>query len=187
MKLTEKDREFLDKLKAMMESKDLCRSLAMELEGLEQIKAMIRPVEAKLNAIAGKDQRVKLLQTIPGVGPRLAEVVVAVIDDPKRFKTRKQVAAYAGLVPRQYESGAVSRSGGITGAGHRLLRAMLVEVAWMMKLHNRHLHGIFERTCRGVKSRRKIAIVALARRLLIICWTMLRDGSTWRAPQEALA
>ena len=161
--------------------------LRMELIALEQVEQLHADVERKLDAVAAKDRRVKLLRTIPGVGPRLAELVVAVIDDPKRFKTRKQVAAYAGLVPRQYESGTISRSGGITGAGHRLLRAMLVEVGWMMKLHNPHLYGLFERTCRGVKSRRKIAIVGLARRLLIICWAMLRDNTPWRAPTAVAA
>lgn len=161
--------------------------LRMELLALEQVEQLHKDVERKLDAVGGKDRRVKLLRTIPGVGPRLAELVVAVIDDPKRFKTRKQVAAYAGLVPRQYESGTMCRSGGITGAGHRLLRAMLVEVGWMMKLHNPHLYGLFERTCRGVKSRRKIAIVGLARRLLIICWAMLRDNTPWHAPTAIAA
>jgi transposase len=156
--------------------------LRMELLALEQVEALLGPVEARLDAIAKQDKRVELLRSIPGVGPRLAETVVAVIDDPKRFKTRKQVAAYAGLVPRQYESGTLSRSGGITGAGHRLLRTMLIEVGWMMKQHNPQLYAVFENTARGVKSRRKIAIVALARRLLILCWAMLRDGARWRAP-----
>lgn len=159
--------------------------LQMELTALEQVQALVEPVEARLDALGKQDKRVQTLRTIPGVGPRLAEVVVAVLDDPKRFKSRKQVAAYAGLVPRQYESGTMSRSGGITGAGHHLLRAMLVEVSWMMKLHNPHLYGVFEKACRGVKSRRKIAVVALARRLLILCWAMLRDGTNWRAPVTA--
>ena len=111
--------------------------------------------------------------------PRLAEVVVATIDDPKRFKNAKQVGAYAGLVPRLYESGTMSRSGRITGRGNSLLRALLVEVSWMMRRYNPHFSAIFDQVCRGSKTRRKIAVVATARRLLIICWAMLRDESTW--------
>jgi transposase len=71
-------------------------------------------VEAKLDALAIVDQRVRRLRTIPGVGPRLAELVVAVIDDPHRFQNAKQLGAYAGLVPKQYESGTMSCQGRIT-------------------------------------------------------------------------
>lgn len=91
--------------------------LHMELRALDQIQQCIDPVEQKLQVLAEADARVARLRTIPGVGPRLAEVVVATIDDPKRFKTAKQVGAYAGLVPKQYESGTVSRQ------GNKLLRA----------------------------------------------------------------
>jgi transposase len=153
--------------------------LHLELQSLVQHEVLIEQVEAKLEALAKRDERVQRLQTIPGVGPRLAEVVVATIDDPKRFKNAKQVGAYAGLVPRQFESGTMSRSGRISGRGNTLLRTLLVEVSWLMRRYNPHLLAIFDQVCRGSKTRRKIAVVATARRLLIICWAMLRDGSTW--------
>ena len=156
--------------------------LDIELQALEQLQGLIAQVETKLDALASKDERVKRLQTIPGVGPRLSELVVAVIDDPKRFDNAKQVGAYAGLVPRQYESGTMSRQGRITGRGNPLLRALLVEVAWLMRRYNPALASIFERVCGQSKARRKIAAVATARRLLVICWAMLRDGTEWREP-----
>lgn len=167
---------------------DLWRGqLAMELNALDHVHRMIQPVEQRLDVIGQADARVRRLQTIPGVGPRLAEIIVATLDDPHRFKSRREVAAYAGLVPRQYESGRMHRQGGITGAGQKLLRAMLVEVSWMMKRHNPALYGIFEQAARGSRARRKIAVVALARRLLIICWAMLRDGTDWHEPTTAAA
>ena len=52
-----------------------------------------------------------------------------------------------------------------------------------MQRYNPHLRAIFDQVCRGSKTRRKIAVVATARRLLVICWAMLRDGTTWREPQ----
>ena len=156
--------------------------LHIELQALELVQGLIDQVEAKLEAIASADERVRRLQTIPGVGPRLSELVVAVLDDPKRFTNGKQVGAYAGLVPRQYESGTMSRQGRITGRGNPLLRALLVEVAWLMRRYNPALASIFERVCGASKSRRKIAAVATARRLLVICWAMLRDGTGWREP-----
>jgi len=156
--------------------------LHMELQALEQVQQLIDPVEQKLEVLAQADARVARLRTIPGVGPRLAEVVVAMIDDPKRFKNAKQVGAYAGLVPKQYESGTMSRQGRITGQGNKLLRALLVEVSWLMRRYNSHFRAVFDRVCRDSKTRRKIAVVAVARRLLICCWAMLRDGTDWRDP-----
>lgn len=159
--------------------------LHVELQALAQIEGLIEQVEAKLEALAQQDERVQRLQTIPGVGPRLSEMIVAMIDDPKRFKSGKQVGAYAGLVPKQFESGTMSRHGKITARGNGLLRALLVEVAWLMRRYNPYLAAIFDRVCRGSKTRRKTAVVATARRLLVICWAMLRDGTDWRDPAVA--
>jgi transposase len=161
--------------------------LHVELQALDQAESLIQQVESKLEALAGADERVQRLQTIPGVGPRLSEVMVAVIDNPRRFKNAKQVGAYAGLVPRLIESGTMSRHGKITGRGNKLLRALLVEVSWLMRRYNPHLRAVFQNVCRGSRTRRKIAAVATARRLLIICWAMLRDGTTWRDPTAGTA
>lgn len=162
--------------------------LASELRALEQVGELIAQAEIKLDELGALNQNVRLLRTIPGVGPRLSEVVAAVIDDPGRFKNVRQVGAYAGLVPRQYESGQMSRQGRITGRGNPLLRALLMEVSWLMRMHNPHFAEVFGRVERGTKARRKIAAVATSRRLLVTCWAMLRDQSPWRGPaRKALA
>jgi transposase len=164
-------------------SEELWRfELHMELTALEQLQTLMSPVEDQLEELAKLDARVRLLQTIPGVGPRLAEVVVAMIDDPKRFKNAKQVGAYAGLVPKPFESGQMCRQGGISGEGNKLLRALLVEVSWLMRRYNKHLSAIFDNVCHGTRTRRKVAVVATARRLIIICWAMLRDNKPWKEP-----
>lgn len=161
--------------------------LHVELQMLGQVQAWIKQVESKLDALAKLHPRVDQLQSIPGVGPRLAELAVAVIDDPHRFRNGKQVGAYAGLAPRQFESGTMQRTGRITGRGNKLLRALLVEVAWLMRRSNSRLRATFDRVCRGSKTRRKIAVVATARKLLVICWAMLRDGTRWRDPMPTTA
>jgi transposase len=112
-------------------------------------------------------------------------MVVAVIDDPKRFRSGKQVGSYVGLTPRRFQSGQMDRQGRISGRGHKDLRKLLVEVSWVGIRLNPRLRTVFERTCRGQKKRRKIAIVAAARRLLIWCWAMLRDGTTWQTAPPA--
>lgn len=139
-------------------------------------------VEDCLNARAVEDRRVERLRTIPGVGPRLAEMVVAVIDDPHRFRHGKQIGSYVGLAPRQYQSGTMDRQGRISGRGHKHLRSMLVEVSWLGLRYNPWMREVYERVRRGSPARKKIAIVAVARRLLIRCWAMLRDGTSWEGP-----
>ena len=159
--------------------------LHCELTALEQVRELVERVEDKLDELAARDDRVELLQSIPGVGPRLAEMVVAQLDDPKRFKSARQVGAYAGLAPKRYQSGESDRSGRISRAGCGRLRKLLVQVAWGMLRHNAHGAAVFERLCKGQRTRRKQAAVALARRILVWCWAMLRDGRRWDAAKLA--
>jgi transposase len=156
--------------------------LQLELRQLRAVQEEIKVVEEKLDAIAASDPRIALLRTIPGVGPRLAEAIVALLDQPERFRKAGEVSAYIGMVPKELDSGETQRRGSITKHGSRLVRSLLVEVAWAGLRHNRWVRETYQRISDGKKSRRKIAIVAVGRRLLVRCWAMLRDGSSWRAP-----
>lgn len=160
------------------------KMLRQELEQLALLGSQIIEAERELDAVSEKDESVKLLRTIPGVGPRLAETLVAVIDDPNRFRNGKEVGCYAGLTPRRYQSGNMDRQGKISGQGHALLRSLLVEVAWLGRRWNPWMKGVYEKALKGSPSRKKIAIVALARRLLVVCWAMLRDKTPWRGAGE---
>ena len=142
--------------------------------------AAVAVVEKKLDELGEADEQVKLLQGVPGVGPRLAEAVVVSLDDPQRFASAAEVSSYAGLVPRLIESGTMSRVGRITRRGPSLLRGMLIEVAWVVWRKNAWAKSFIARVSRGMKSRKKIAIVALARRLLVKLWAMLRTHTPWR-------
>ena len=83
------------------------------------------------------------METVPGVGPRTAEAVAAHLHDPHRFRSGKQVSAYAGLVPRQYQSGECDRRGRITRRGPALLRKLLVECAWAMLRYNAWARAVY--------------------------------------------
>lgn len=161
--------------------------LGLELRMMEQLQELIEEADAKLDALAAADdergKRVRLLQTIPGVGPRLAEMVVAWVDDPRRFATGRQVGSYAGLTPRRHQSGESDRHGRISKAGCGRLRKLLVQVAWGMLQYNDRGKAVFQRLCKGHKTRRKQAATALARKALVWCWAMLRDGKPWDQSQ----
>lgn len=156
--------------------------LHIEMRQLREVQQEIVVAEEKLDAIAAADPRVALLRTIPGVGPRLAEAIVALLDQPERFQHAREVSAYIGMVPKELDSGETVRRGPITKHGSRLVRSLLVEVAWAGLRHNRWVRQTYELISGGKKSRKKIAIVAVGRRLLVRCWAMLRDGSSWQCP-----
>lgn len=158
--------------------------LACELEALLMVERLIENVEAKLDGLAETKTACQRLRSIPGVGPRLAEIIVAIIGDAKRFQKGKQVASYAGLTPRQYQSGDCDRQGRISCQGNSLLRSMLVEVSWVGLQYNTWIRSVYEQVRRGSPARKKIAIVAVARRLLVRCWAMMRDDVPWRPPTE---
>jgi transposase len=151
-----------------------------ELKQLEQVQEQIEQVEGKLKEIAAGQEAVKRLQTAPCVGPRLSEAVVAILDEANRFNNSRQVGCYAGLTPRRWQSGQSDRQGHISKAGNRLLRTLLVEIAWLGVRNRTWMLEVYERVRRGSEKRKKIAIVAVARRLLVRLWAMLRDGTEWR-------
>lgn len=158
--------------------------LHQELEHLAQVETLVATVTAKLDELAQADPQVTRLRSIPGVGPRTAEVIVAVLDEPQRFATRRQVSAYAGLVPRRFQSGQMDRSGRITKRGSPLLRQVLNQAAWIAVRCNPELRAFYLRLGGGQKKRRKQAIVAVMRKLLVLAWALLRDGTTYQAQRS---
>jgi transposase len=160
--------------------------LHLLLERLRFLDERTRQVEARLDALASGDSRVSLLETVPGVGTRTAEVIAVHLFDARRFRSADEVSAYAGLVPRQYQSGETDRRGRITRRGPKLLRAALVECAWCSLRYNAWARETWLRLQRNGCSKKK-AVVALARRLLVRCWAILKTGRPWREPASATA
>lgn len=152
------------------------------LAQLAATEQQLADVTDKLDALAADNPQVQLLKQIPGVGSRTAEVLVAVLDQPRRFKSRRQVSAYAGLVPRRYQSGQMDRSGRITKRGSPLLRQVLNQAAWAAVRCNPHLREFYLRVGGTQKKRRKQAIVAVMRKLLVLGWALLREQAKYRPP-----
>ena len=154
-------------------------ALDLELTQLDSLTKQQQEIERRLEVIAKADERIVRLQTIPGVGRKTAETLVAAIDDPHRFKNGRQVSSYIGLVPKQYQSGETDRNGRITKRGSRLLRTMLLECAWCSIRYNAWAKGVYQRIHGGQKTRKKKAAIALARKIAVVAWAMLRDEKDW--------
>jgi transposase len=156
------------------------------LDLLRSVEGQVHLTETRLDGLAKGDHRVRLLLSIPGVGPRTAEVIAVHLPDAKRFRSADEVSAYAGLVPRQYQSGETDRRGRITRRGPRLLRAALVECAWCCLRYNAWARETWLRLQANGLSKKK-AVVALARKLLVRAWAILRTGKPWCVAPAAVA
>ncbi len=153
--------------------------LDLELTQLDDLTAKLKVVEDRLEQLAKGNDQVQRLMGIPGVGRKTAEALVAAIDDPHRFKNARQVSAYLGLVPRQYQSGQIDRNGRISKRGPRLLRTLLVECSWCTVRYNRWAKETYARIHGGQATRKKKAGIALARKLAVVAWAMMRDEAEW--------
>jgi len=159
----------------------LLSEVAPLLASLRAVNQQIAYSDEVIEQLTRHDERVRHLQTVPGVGPVIAAAFVATLDDAHRFRHAHQVEAYLGLVPRELSSGERQRRGRITKAGNVRTRWLLIQAALSI-LHRRYpLTEALRAWGMRIAARRgkKIATVALARRLAGILYAMLRDGTTY--------
>lgn len=149
------------------------------LEQVETLDRQIRELETELDAIAKTQPNVARLRTIPGVGPRTAEAIVAFTDSVSRFKRGKQYGSYFGMTPTQDASGGVDHHGHISKRGPSVVRWVLVEAAHQCVRRCPAFRRFFDRIHRGKKDRYKKAIVATGHKMLRISFAMLRDQTVF--------
>ena len=157
---------------------------------LQQLTVTLRALDAAAKVRAQQDPIVRQLLTAPGVGPVVALTFRAVVDTPTRFGGEAQrVAAFVGLVPREASSAERHRKGHITKAGPPLLRSLLVQSAWMLwRSRRRDVQGIRAwADALAARRGRRIAVVAIARRLCRMLYAMWRDGTVFQPPLTAAA
>ena len=159
----------------------LTATLAPLQRAIESLTTEIQTVDARLATYARADGIVTRLQSVPGVGPVVSLTFRAFVDDVRRFKTAGQVSAAIGLVPREDSSAERRHRGHITKAGPRELRSLLVQAAW--SCWRSKTSGTLRAWVERLASRRgkRIAVVALARRLSRILYALWRDDSTFDA------
>lgn len=122
--------------------------------------------------------------SIPGIGPRTSEALIAWIDQPQRFYKKGSLANYFGLTPSQDSSAGKARFGRITKQGPSLIRKLLVEATWQVIRRVDSVRDFFIRIQRNHKNRRKIAVVATVHHLLKIMHAMLLNQTPFRLEQQ---
>jgi transposase len=147
------------------------------LEMIEQLSLQIDDADKELSALANEDSTCRRLMSVPGVGPVVAVRFVAAIDDASRFDDAHRVASYIGLTPGERSSSDKQVRTGITKAGSPRMRWALVQAAWVAR-HCRKSDPMVLWSLEVEKRRgKRVAIVALARKIAGILFAIWRDGT----------
>lgn len=161
----------------------LTHELAPLFHVLGPLNEQIAAADRRIEALASDDAAVALLRTAPGIGPVTAAAIVARADDIARFDNAHQFEAFLGLVPGELSSGEKRRIGRITKQGNVRARYLLVEAGWRILRSCDDDTAALRAWALGIAGRRgkRIAVVALARRLAGIVYAMWRDGQPFDA------
>lgn len=168
---TRSGKEMLNSLQ-LTASTDLQRRHWLEL--LKEVDEHIREVDAWLKQKARDDTRASLLQTHPGIGVLTSLGLAHTLEPITRFSNSRKVVAYLGLEPMERSSAEKKRYLGISKAGSTLMRHLMVESAQVAVRGDSELKRFYLRLMKS-KGKQK-AIVAVARKLLVRGYIMLRDG-----------
>jgi transposase len=158
----------------------LCRQIA-------SLTTEIHAMDARLQTRTAPDAIVARLRSVPGIGLIVATTFRAFVDRHERFGHAGQVSAAIGLVPREDSSADRRHRGHITKAGPRELRSLLIQAAWVCWRHpgSATLRAWVDRL--AARRGRRIAVVALARRLSRILFALWRDDTTFDGTKLATA
>jgi transposase len=163
-------------------------ALGCLVEQFRMVQAQIHGLEKKLRAWHRSNEASRRLEAIPGVGVITATALVATIGDASQFHSGRQLAAWLGLVPRQYSSGGKERLGRISKRGDGYLRRLLVHGARAdLRWSRRRKHERSEWQ-ESLLARRptNVVLVAMANKTARVVWAMLSRGETFRsAPTTA--
>jgi transposase len=172
------------------------RSVEEALRVIDLLDERIAPLDRELDPLARSDARVRLLETIPGVGALLGLTLASEIGDVARFASARKLVGYSGLAPRVKQSGKSSRTGPLTKTGPRTLRWAAVEAAQSCWRESNPWHPLY----RDVSQRqgKGQAKAAVARKVLIAGWhvlarqepfkpSRLRGGTVPASSTQALA
>ena len=161
----------------------LKEEIRRELDRIALVTTQLAVVERARDALIRMDAEERnnpaaLLLKLKGLGPEFASLLW--LESLFRsFGNRRQVAAYGGLAPSPWQSGGVERDQGISKSGNRRLRKTMIELAWFWLRHqpDSALSRWFHARVGAAKGRiRRIAIVALARKLLVALWRYVTQG-----------
>ena len=162
-------------------------ALAEIVEQIEMLAARIDKLEREIVIQARKDEDMRRLTTIPGVGAIIAMAVKAFVPDHAGFKSARHFAAWIGLTPKAHSSGGKERLGRISKMGNPELRSLLTSGASAVLRHVRYHDRVWP-WLKDMLARRpfKVVAVALANKIARMIWALLNRGGIYRNPVEMM-
>jgi transposase len=164
------------------------RMVVTQVEAMDQLTVQIEAIERRIEKQIVPSDEVKLLMSIPGVGPILGPVIALEIGEVSRFPRAEQLASYAGLVPRVIQSGERMHFGSTARQVNHYLKWGFVEAATcaikLKKYREEHVGRLYRRICR--KGGHGRAIVAVARHLAEASYWVLAKHEEYRSPRMKL-
>jgi len=156
----------------------LIESLREQYARLAELDAQIAQIERRLQQWMREDEAVQAIAQIPGVGLLTATAAVAGMGDPQAFRSGREFAAWAGLVPRQTGSGGKVQLHGISKRGDTYLRTLLIHGARSVLRHAKDPGPWVEQL--GQRRPPNVVVVALANKMARTIWTMLAHGRAYQ-------
>lgn len=157
-----------------------------DLATLAFAQGQIQSLEKQMAAWGSKETNVTRMMQVTGIGLVTAVTLLAAIGDVHRFPSPSQLVGYSGLGAKVHDSGMTTRTGGITKAGRKDIRAVLVEAAQTAVLHDLHWKAELKRL--EPRLGRSKAIVAIARKMLVVVWYLLtKETLVHQADPDRLA
>ncbi len=147
------------------------------LQSLDRLEAEMAELNQRVQAEVARRPEAQRLQTHPGVGPVTALAMVLTLGPAERFARPRQVASYFGLIPSEHSSGGRQRLGRISKQGSSFLRFLLVEAGQSAARYDAELGRFYRRL--AVRKHRALAKVAVARKLAMRLYLMLREDWTY--------
>jgi len=159
------------------------RKLVTQLEA--EIKRTERQINDHVDRHPDLKQQCQLLESIPGIGKRTATRLLAEIEDISQYKSARQVAAYAGLTPRNNRSGTMRGPTRLSKTGNARVRKALFLPAMVAKRHNPVVRGFCQRLARHGKNKMQLVGAAM-RKLIHIAFGVLKSGKAFDPDHELL-
>jgi transposase len=155
------------------------------LVAIEALTEQINGADEELETVAKSDATCQLLMTAPGVGPTASVRLVAAVDDVKRFPNAHKLESYLGMTPGENSSSTRKQRTGLTKAGPAKLRWAMVQAAWVARRYYKD-HPLVLASLELEKRRgKKVAVIALARRLVGVVYAMWRDNKPYDKNHQA--
>lgn len=159
--------------------RQLLQRLRERWQGLDK---EIDSVSTEIHEIAKDSELCRRAITVPGIGPIIASAMVAAVGSGQAFGKGRDLAAWLGLVPKQYSTGGKSNLGGISKRGNSYLRMLLIQGARALMIHMKRERSRMGQWFQEIEKRSHphVALIALANKIARICWKVLVSGESYR-------